>query len=37
MSAAAISRIRKRDGSIIPFETGKIETAIYKALAATGV
>jgi ribonucleoside-diphosphate reductase alpha chain len=31
-----IKQIRKRDGSLQPFDAGKIETAICKALAATG-
>ncbi len=31
-----IRQIRKRDGSLQPFQAGKIEQAIYKALAATG-
>ncbi|MFH1032613.1 MAG: ATP cone domain-containing protein [Chloroflexota bacterium] len=30
-----IARIRKRDGSMVPFDTAKIEQAIYKALLAT--
>ncbi|MBI2860727.1 MAG: adenosylcobalamin-dependent ribonucleoside-diphosphate reductase [Chloroflexi bacterium] len=32
-----VSQIRKRDGSVVPFEPGKIENAIRKALVATGV
>jgi ribonucleoside-diphosphate reductase alpha chain len=31
-----IKRIRKRDGSLQAFDPGKIEQAVYKALAATG-
>ncbi len=31
-----ISKIRKRDGSIVPFNLGKIEKAIDKAISATG-
>ncbi len=31
-----IAHIRKRDGSIVPFEPLKIEEAVFKALAATG-
>lgn len=31
-----VTRIRKRDNSIVPFEAGKIENAIEKALKATG-
>ncbi len=30
-----VARIRKRDGSIVAFDAGKIENAIYKALTAT--
>ncbi len=35
MSGPGISQIRKRDGSLAPFNPEKIERAIYKALAAT--
>jgi ribonucleoside-diphosphate reductase alpha chain len=31
-----VSQIRKRDGSIVPFNPAKIQQALYKALAATG-
>jgi ribonucleoside-triphosphate reductase len=31
-----VSRIRKRDGSIVPFELDKIVNAIFKAMIATG-
>ncbi|MBI2851600.1 MAG: adenosylcobalamin-dependent ribonucleoside-diphosphate reductase [Chloroflexi bacterium] len=37
MVQTKLIRIRKRDGSIVPFDAGKIELAIYKALAATGI
>ncbi len=38
MSSTGISRIRKRDGSIVIFDLGKIEQAISKAVsAATGM
>ncbi len=30
-----ITQIRKRDGRLMPFDKGKIDTAIYKAFAAT--
>ncbi|MEM2923844.1 MAG: ATP cone domain-containing protein, partial [Candidatus Nitrosocaldus sp.] len=33
--ASAIGKIRKRDGSIVEFQTAKITNAIYKALVAT--
>ncbi|MEM4715310.1 MAG: ribonucleotide reductase N-terminal alpha domain-containing protein, partial [Candidatus Nitrosocaldus sp.] len=33
--ASAIGKIRKRDGSIVEFQTSKITNAIYKALLAT--
>ncbi len=33
--ATAITQIRKRDGSVVAFDAGKIERAIQKALAAT--
>ena len=33
---AKVTRIRKRDGSIVPFEPKKIELAIGKALSAVG-
>jgi ribonucleoside-diphosphate reductase alpha chain len=32
---AKITRIRKRNGTIVPFDASKIEDAIYKALTAT--
>ncbi|RMF06077.1 adenosylcobalamin-dependent ribonucleoside-diphosphate reductase [Candidatus Woesearchaeota archaeon] len=32
----SVRRICKRDGSIVPFDRGKIENAISKAVAATG-
>ncbi len=35
MSKLAITRVRKRDGSLVPFQPEKIERAIYKALLAT--
>ena len=35
-SSPPISRIRKRDGRIVPFQKEKIETAIFKAGQATG-
>jgi ribonucleoside-diphosphate reductase alpha chain len=35
MGEIKISQIRKRDGSLAPFDPAKIEQAIYKALAAT--
>jgi len=35
MSKVKIAQIRKRDGSIVPFDATKIEDAIYKALVAT--
>lgn len=35
MTDTKISQIRKREGSVVPFEPKKIETAIYKALMAT--
>jgi ribonucleoside-diphosphate reductase alpha chain len=31
-----ITRIRKREGHVVPFNTEKITSAIYRALAATG-
>ncbi len=31
-----VSKIIKRNGSVVPFDRGKITTAIYKATAATG-
>jgi ribonucleoside-diphosphate reductase alpha chain len=34
-SVKKITRIRKRDGSIVGFEEGKIENAIFKAMEAT--
>ncbi|MBI2836551.1 MAG: adenosylcobalamin-dependent ribonucleoside-diphosphate reductase [Chloroflexi bacterium] len=37
MVQTKLTRIHKRDGSIVPFDAGKIETAIYKALVATGI
>jgi ribonucleoside-diphosphate reductase alpha chain len=36
MNKLGISQIRKRDGSIVPFNQVKIQQAIYKALVATG-
>jgi ribonucleoside-diphosphate reductase alpha chain len=36
MAGLIISNIRKRDGSVVPFDPGKIERAIHKALLATG-
>ncbi len=35
MRQTGITRIRKRDGAIVPFEPQKIEAAIYKAMSAT--
>jgi ribonucleoside-diphosphate reductase alpha chain len=35
MKKAKVSQIRKRDGSIAPFDPNKIEQAIYRALMAT--
>jgi ribonucleoside-diphosphate reductase alpha chain len=35
MNKAKVSQIRKRDGSIVPFDSNKIERAIYRALMAT--
>jgi ribonucleoside-diphosphate reductase alpha chain len=35
MGKVKISQIRKRDGSLVPFDPAKIEQAIYKALVAT--
>jgi len=35
MAKDNLSQIRKRDGSIVPFDAAKIENAIYKALMAT--
>jgi ribonucleoside-diphosphate reductase alpha chain len=35
MNKAKVSQIRKRDGSIAPFDPSKIEQAIYRALMAT--
>jgi ribonucleoside-diphosphate reductase alpha chain len=35
MNKQKIARIRKRDGSVVPFEPEKIELAIHKALLAT--
>ena len=35
MGKAKVNQIRKRDGSILAFEPGKIEQAIHKALLAT--
>jgi ribonucleoside-diphosphate reductase alpha chain len=35
MSQRKITQIRKRDGSVVPFEPEKIELAIHKALLAT--
>lgn len=32
-----IKKIRKRDGSIVPFKTAKIESAILKAMKALGI
>jgi len=34
MSKVKIAQIRKRDGSIVPFDARKIEDAIFKAPAA---
>ena len=31
-----ITRIRKREGHIVPFDKEKITSAIYRAIAATG-
>ena len=36
MNKPTVSQIRKRDGSIVPFNPAKIQQALYKALAATG-
>ncbi|MDP3878823.1 MAG: adenosylcobalamin-dependent ribonucleoside-diphosphate reductase [Dehalococcoidales bacterium] len=36
MSRLKIVQIRKRDGSVVPFNPAKIEGAIHKALMATG-
>jgi ribonucleoside-diphosphate reductase alpha chain len=36
MNKSKLSQIRKRDGSIVPFDPDKIQQAIYKALVATG-
>ncbi|MBI2980059.1 MAG: adenosylcobalamin-dependent ribonucleoside-diphosphate reductase, partial [Chloroflexi bacterium] len=36
MTEPKISQIRKRNGSIVPFDPAKIARAIYKALLATG-
>ncbi len=36
MSRTNISQIRKRDGSLVPFNSDKIEQAINKAFSATG-
>ena len=30
-----IAQIRKRSGAVVPFEPGKIENAIFKAMEAT--
>jgi len=35
MSRPGVAQIRKRDGSVVPFNPGKIEAAIYKGLTAT--
>lgn len=35
MNSAEVIQIRKRDGSVVPFEPKKIKDAIHKALAAT--
>ena len=37
VSEMKVHQIRKRDGSVVPFQPSKIEQAIYKALAATKV
>jgi len=37
MEDLSFSQIKKRDGSIVAFNAGKIEIAIYKAFAATGM
>ena len=34
MSKVKIAQMRKRDGSIVPFDAMKIEDAIFKALTA---
>lgn len=36
MKETKLSQIRKRDGSLVPFEPGRIEHAIQRALVATG-
>ena len=35
MEGMKVRQIRKRDGSLVSFDPGKIEQAIYKALVAT--
>ena len=35
MFKSKISQIRKRDGSVVPFDASKIENALFKALTAT--
>jgi ribonucleoside-diphosphate reductase alpha chain len=37
MGETKIAQIRKRDGSLVPFDPGKIEAAIRKALRATKI
>ncbi len=37
MNKPEILQIRKRDGSIVPFNPDKIQQALYKALVATGM
>jgi len=36
MRQLQIQQIRKRDGRLVPFETGKIEAAVFKATRAVG-
>ncbi|MBI2850530.1 MAG: adenosylcobalamin-dependent ribonucleoside-diphosphate reductase [Chloroflexi bacterium] len=35
MTRQKVTRIRKREGSVVPFDSSKIEAAIYKAFVAT--
>ncbi len=34
--SALVKSVRKRDGSVVPFEVGRIENAIHKAMLQTG-
>ncbi len=36
MGGVKTRQIRKRDGSVVPFQSGKIQRAIHRALVATG-